>query len=375
MNIEIFELERLQSIYENTVDLNLTESGFHPFTLNELLSSQQRNELNDVILGYGQTNGSVALRQRVAALYDGLNEDNVVMTNGSAEANFIACHTLLQTGDEFVMMKPNYMQMWGIVEEMGCFPEAFQLQEENGWAPDLNELRNVVTTKTKMITVRNPSNPTGYILTEAEMREIVTIAEHVGAWIYSDEIYRGSELDGIECTSFIGMYDKVVVNGGLSKAYALPGLRVGWLAGPSDMIDNMWAYHDYTSITIGALSTKIAEWALEPELRMKILNRNRKLLRENLTATQDWVDSQGTLFRFVPPRGGGMAFMHYDFDMNSADLCHWLMKEKSVFILPGDVYGMDNYLRLGIGVEKEYLIKGLHRMAGALNKRFGAGSR
>jgi len=371
MKIPIFELERVQSIYENTVEYNLTESGFHPLTLSELLSGEQIEKLTSTVLGYGQTNGSVALRERIVALYDGQTTDNVLVTNGSAEANFVACHSLLEAGDEVVMMVPNYMQIWGIVEEMGAVPKAFHLREENEWAPDLDELRALVNDKTRMIAICNPNNPTGYTLTGDEMREIVKIADSVGAWVYSDEVYRGAELDGVEIPSFMGMYDKAMVNGGLSKAYALPGLRLGWLVGPEMTIADSWAYHDYTSITAGILSNRIAEIALSPEVRPGILERNRSMLRHNLQVVDDWLKAYGDLFRFVPPKAGGMAFMRYDLDINSSELSDWLRTTKSVFILAGDCYGMDHYFRVGIGAEEKTLVAGLSRVRDAFKERFG----
>lgn len=370
MNIRVFDLERIQSLYENTVDYNLTESGFHPFKLKELLTEEQRREIDDLVLGYGQTNGSIPVRERIAALYPGFNADNIMVTNGSAEANFVAAHTLLNAGDEMVMMVPNYMQLWGIVEEMGVTPRAFHLKEENGWAPDLDELRANVNEKTKMIAICNPNNPTGYVLTDAEMQEIVKIAESVGAWIYSDEIYRGAELNYVETKSFIGMYDKVLVNGGLSKAYALPGLRFGWLAGPKNIADDAWTYHDYTSISAGIISQYVAEIALSAEVRSTILKRNRDMLNENLVVMQDWVKAQGGAFSFIPPMAGGMAFMGYDYPINSTEMCHWLRTEQSVFIVPGDCYGMDNYIRIGIGAEKDFLLAGLSKMEAALRQKF-----
>ena len=371
MKIPIFELERVQSIYENTVEFNLTESGFHPLTLSELLTPEQIEELTGIVLGYGQTNGSIPLRERIAALYVGQTVDNVLVTNGSAEANFVACHSLLEAGDEVVMMVPNYMQIWGIVEEMGAAPRGFPLREENGWAPDLDELRSLVNDKTKMIVVCNPNNPTGYTLTDQEMREIVEIADSVGAWIHSDEVYRGAELDGIEIPSFMGMYDKTMVNGGLSKAYALPGLRLGWLAGPAETIADSWAYHDYTSIAAGILSNRIAEIALSPEVRPGILERNRSMLRHNLQIMVDWLATYGDLFHFVPPKAGGMAFMRYDLEINSTELADWLRTTKSVFILAGDCYGMDHYFRVGVGAEEKSLVAGLQRIRDALKERFG----
>jgi aspartate/methionine/tyrosine aminotransferase len=370
MKFSIFELERVQSIYENTVEFNLTESGFHPYTLKELLGPEQLAELEETVLGYGQTNGSIEVRERISSLYPGQGIDNVLVTNGSSEANFIACHTLLEPGDEIVVMIPNYMQIWGIAEELGATPIAFHLREENNWAPDLDELRSVVGDRTKMIAVCNPNNPTGYTLTADEMREIVAIAESVGAWVYADEVYRGAELDGVELTSFRGMAERVMIAGGLSKAYALPGLRLGWLVGPEETVGTSWAYHDYTSITAGILSHRVATIALSPEVRPQILDRNRSMLRSNLQMVQDWVDGFGGLIRFVPPKAGGMAFMSYDFDMNSTDLATWLRTEHSVFVLAGDCYGMDRFFRIGVGAEAEYLRTGLARVRRALIDRF-----
>jgi len=371
MKFPIFELERVQSIYENTVEYNLTESGIHPLTLGELLTTEQLETIRNTGLGYGQTNGSPAVRERIAALYPGLGADNVLATNGSSEANFVACHTLLEPGDEVVMMVPNYMQIWGIAEAMGAVPVAFHLREDDGWAPDLDELRRVVNDKTRMITVCNPNNPTGYTLSAGEMRSIATIADGVGAWIHADEVYRGSELDGVETPSFMGLAERVVVNGGLSKAYALPGLRLGWLAGPADAIATSWAYHDYTSITAGILSHVIGEIVLSPEVRQSILERSRSMLRTNLAHTLDWVDSMGNHLHFTPPKAGGMTFMRYDFDINSTELADWLRAEHGVFILAGDCFGMDSFFRIGIGAETDYLEAGLARARQALLDRFG----
>lgn len=370
MNIRTFDLERVQSLYENTVEHNLTESGFHPFSLNELLTQKQIDELQNTILGYGQTNGSIPCREAISKLYEGVNSDNILVTNGSSEANFVICHTLLEARDEVVMMVPNYMQIWGIAEEIGAHPKSWHLREENNWKPDMEELRTLVNSNTKMIVICNPNNPTGYVLTEEEMQEIVAIAKENDCWIHCDEVYRGAELNGIESRSFIGMYEKVTVNGGLSKAYALPGLRIGWLVGPKEIMDNSWAYHDYTSITAGILSHKVCEWVLQPELRIKVLDRNRKMLNENLEAVINWVKEHNDLFEFIPPKAGGMAFMKYNIDVNSTELAEYLRKNKSVFIVAGDCYGMDQYIRIGIGSELHFLLEGLEKIDIALKENY-----
>jgi len=359
MKIEIFELERTQSLYENTVDYNLTESGVHPYTLEELLDKEEIENLLSLRLGYGQTNGSIELREAVSRLYPGADLDNVLITNGTAEANFISIWCNLDPGDELLLMVPNYMQMSGIARSFGVTVKPFHLREELNWGPDLEELKGLITPRTKMISVCNPNNPTGAVLSEEGMKEIVRLAKEADAWIYSDEVYRGAELDGKEIPSFFGLYDKVIACCGLSKSYAFPGLRIGWLVGPKKAIEQCWACHDYTSISSGMLSNHVAALVLQPDRRMKVLNRNRKILKENLSALQEWTDKHGDLFSFIPPRAGGIAFLKYSMNINSSELMTKLREEKSVFIVAGDLFGMDHYLRIGFGAEKDYLLKGL----------------
>ncbi len=368
MKIETFELERRQSLWENTVEYNLTESGIHPFTISELLDDTQIKQLLDLRLGYGQTNGSIDLRNSISKLYPNASQENVFTTNGSAEANFVSIWSKLSLKDELVLMLPNYMQIWGLARSFGVKVKPFHLKEDLDWQPDIDEIQKLITPKTKMIAVCNPNNPTGSILSQTYIEELIDIANESSAWILSDEVYRGAELDGKETASFYGKYDKVIAVGGLSKAYSLPGLRMGWLVAPEDIAEKAWSYHDYTSISPGVLSQQIATWALEPIKRQKILTRNRKMLNENLSVFQNWLDKRKHLFDFIPQKAGAMSFVRYHFNMNSTVLTEKLRKEKSLLIVAGDCFGMDNYLRLGIGSEKEYLLAGLQRLEEGLEE-------
>lgn len=359
MKIETFELERIQSLWENRVKYNLTESGIHPYTLEELLDRDEIERLLSLRLGYGQTNGSEELREAISRLYPGTDLDNVLVTNGSAEANFLSIWTYLDPGDELILMLPNYMQIWGIARSFGATVKPFHLREELNWGPDLEELKSQISSRTKMISVCNPNNPTGAVLSDEAMKEIIQLAAQVDAWVYADEIYRGAELDSEETPTFLGMYDKTIVCCGLSKAYALPGLRIGWLVGPKDMVEKAWASHDYTSISSGILSNWVATLVLQPELREKVLSRNRKILNENLELLEDWLGKYDNLFSLIPPRAGGVAFPRYNMKINSTELATKLIQEKSVFIAAGDCFGMDHYMRIGIGSEKDYLLAGL----------------
>lgn len=359
MKIETFELERMQSLWENRVDYNLTESGIHPYTLRELLSEEEIQQLLDVRLGYGWTNGEPKLRDLVASYYPGATADNVLITNGSAEANFLAMWTLMEPGDNLVVMVPNYLQIWGLARSLGVEVRPFRLREEHDWTPDLEEIRALVSERTRAIVICNPNNPTGAVLSRQDMERIVEIARRGDTLVYTDEIYKGAEFDGQEGPSFRDLDERCIVAAGLSKALAHPGLRIGWLVGPEDFIEEAWLRNDYTTITTGLLNETVATVILQPERRQQILARNREMLQGNLRILQDWIARRPGLFDFIPPKAGGMCFLRYHHRINSTELATKLRDEKRLLVLPGDVYGMDHYIRLGIGERPDYLRAGL----------------
>ena len=359
MYIETFQLERNQSLYENSVRFNLTESGIHPYTLRELLSEKQQAEVLDLRLGYGQTNGAPELRRTLASYYPGCDEDNILVTNGSAEANFVAFWSLLEPGDEVAMMLPNYQLLFGLARSLGCIVRPFYLREDLAWAPDLDQLESQLSEKTRVIAVCNPNNPTGSVMSTEDMRRISELARTYDCYILSDEIYAGSELDGVDTPTFLSLYEKTIVASGLAKSLSHPGLRIGWLAGPREVIDGAWHHHDYTSISTGIISQYVANVILQPEKRREVLERGRSLLRTNVPIVQDWVDRHADNFRMVPPKAGGMAFLGYNLPVNSSELVTRLRQQKDVLLVAGDWFGMDNYLRLGIGGETAELIEGL----------------
>ncbi len=359
-----FEMERMMSKWENVVEYNLSESGVHPISVRELVGDPALlDELLDTELYYPQANGIIELRERIAALYPGATPDNVLVTVGCAEANFITTQTILAEGGEMVVMLPNYMQIWGIAHNLGARVKAFHLREERGWAPDLDELNDVVSEKTKLIAVCNPDNPTGYILTEEEMEAIVAAAERVGAWLLADEVYSGAErLTNTQTPSFWGRYDKVLAMNSLSKAYGLPGLRIGWVVGPSDMVDEIWARHEYTTISTTILANKLAAIALSPEVRPRLIQRTRDYIRRGFPILDGWLESHEGVFTLVPPQAAAIAFVRYHLDINSTELVKRLIHEKSVFIVPGDHFGMDHFLRISFGLPPDYLRAGLDRI-------------
>ena len=302
----------------------------------------------------------------------GIKEDDVIVAiNGSkvtdSDELTDEVHEM-EPGDEIVMMLPNYMLVWGLARSFGVKVVPFYLREERNWGIDIAELEGLVTDKTRMIVICNPNNPTGSVLSEVDMAEVARIADKADAYILSDEIYRGSELNGREGKSFHDVYDRTIVLSGLSKAMAHPGLRIGWIAADKQVVDDCWHCHDYTSISTGIISQYAGRLLLGPDRRQRVLNRGRNILRINLDYLTNWIAAHSDRFHLIPPSAGGMAFVRYELPINSSELTDRLRREKNVFVVPGDWYGMDHYLRFGIGCEHHVLTEGLERLGEFLSE-------
>ncbi len=370
MNIKPFALERWQSVWENRVGINLSESGVLPMSVAELVDDPKQLEaVLQTPLGYPQTNGSELLRSRVAELYPGATPENVLMTSGCSEANFVVVWALVEPGDEVVFMQPNYMQIAGVAEAFGAHVRPLWLQESCRWSLDADAL-NLITPRTKLVALCNPNNPTGAVMSEDTMNAACARAAEVGAWVLCDEVYRGAEFDGDLTPTMWGRYERVLCTAGLSKAYSLPGLRSGWVVGPARMIDKLWEAHDYTSIGISMLTDKLATIAMDK--RKAILERSRRIIRRNYAVVRSWIEAQGGLFRHVPPAAGAIAWVGYNAPWPADSIVELLRTKKDVLLVPGSQFGMDKFFRIGFGGEAEHLTHGLERFAELLHELRGS---
>ncbi len=368
-----FDLERWQSTWENRVRFNLSESGVHPLSVRELitLAGASTEPLLDVRLGYSQSNGTDALRARIAALYSGASPDQVLVTTGSAEANYIAALRLIEPGDSVAMLLPNYLQLWGHSQNLGAQVRGFRLREDQNWAPDAAEIRAAIAPGTKLVVVTNPHNPTGSILADAVRRTILERTAEVGAWLLADEVYIGAERDGRTTQSFWGSYDRLVCVSGLSKAYGLPGLRIGWLVAPPELVADAWARHDYTTIGPSGVTDHLATLALEPAVREHLLARTRGILRENYPVLEAWLREFGDAFSWVPPSAGAICFARYRPAVPGEDLVERVRAAEDVLLVPGEHFGMPGYLRFGYGNESGELRHALAAAGAGLRRAFG----
>jgi hypothetical protein len=367
MPLEPFAMERWQSSYEMEVAYNLSDSGIQPVTLASLVDhSWIREVLARQPLGYGHTRGSPELREAVAALYAGADADQVLVTTGTAEANFLVTWWLVEPGDELVLMLPNYMQIHGLAHGFGGVVRPWWLRADRAWRPDATALDALVGPRTKAIVVCNPNNPTGAVLTAEEMNAVVRAAARAGAWIVADEVYRGAEVLRDRTPSFWGRYDRVLVTGGLSKAYGLPGLRIGWILGARDAIDALWARRDYTTIGPAHLSDALARVALSPRVHARLTQRTRLTLQSHLGLLTAWVNEQEGRVTWTPPDACAVALLRYQAPVNSTALAERLRREREVLVIPGDHFHLDGFIRVGYGMEVSILEEGLRRIGAVL---------
>jgi len=356
MRFPVFEMERMQSTWEHRVRFDLSESGVEPLTFGEAtrLLGVRTDEIR---LGYADGRGREATRALVAALHPGASAEHVLVTTGTSEANFLALTTLLERGDEVVVVLPNYMQVHGLARGLGATVREVWLHEDEGWRLDLDRLRAQVSARTKLVCICTPNNPTGGVLGADELDAVCEIARAAGAWVLSDEVYRGAERDGAESASAHGRYERVIVTGGLSKAYGLPGLRIGWLVAPPELIAQAWAQKDYTTIAANTLSEVFAEAALL--CRPQLLARTRGILRERWPVLESWAAAHGGRLHWTAPRAGAICFFGYSYPVDSQPFVDRLIRERSTMVVPGSQFLAERHLRIGFGSPLAILRAGL----------------
>jgi aspartate/methionine/tyrosine aminotransferase len=364
MDLDLFTMERYQSLHWHAVDYDLSESGVRPMSIHDLLGPDADAEaFMATTLGYPLSEGSAETRANIAEWYPGAQIENVTVANGGSEANLLTLWTLLDEDDRLAFMIPNYLQGLGLGRAFGRGVDTFRLRQRGGrWQLDLDGLHEAVTKKTKVIMVCNPNNPTGHVLTETEMGAVVDAAERVGAWIVADEIYRGAEVDtDVVTPTFWGRYDKVVITSGLSKAFAMPGLRIGWVLAPPKIIERVHEHHDYTTLTPGMLSDRLTAYAMQPEVRERIFARTRGIIRANLPRLEEWLEAHDA-FRYVRPSAGAIAYAKVDVPGGTSALVERIREEQSVLLVPGEMFGLKKGIRFGFGFDIEHTMKGLARV-------------
>jgi len=371
MHIEPFAVEIWMNAWETKCELNLAETCVASLTIAQLLDLTGRNDrdlsdLLDLKMTYGDIRGSERLLGAVSALYDNQLPDNIIITHGTIGANMLVHKALVGTGDRVVAVVPTYQQHYSIPESLGADIHRLKLREENGFLPDLDALRALVTPGTRLIAINNPNNPTGSLMDRAMLEEIARIARDAGAYILCDEVYRGIDQVGSGTTaSMADIYEKGISTCGMSKAYSLAGLRLGWIAGPQEVIEDVSIHRDYDTISVGMIDDHFAAMALEN--RDRILERSKAITRENLAVLEQWVAGEPRI-SWVKPRSGTTTLLRYDLPLTSDEFCIRLVRETGVLFTPGSAFDMEGYVRIGFANTPAVLKQGLDRVSDFISR-------
>lgn len=371
MKIREFGVEMWMNLYENHCKYNLAETCVESLTVNELLEITGAREtfLKDLLamkLTYGAIEGSERLRGSIAKLYLHQKIENILITHGAIGANALIHKTLVEPGDHVVSVLPTYQQHYSIPESFGADVSILKLREENGFLPDLEELKQMVSSKTKLISINNPNNPTGSLMDQPFLEDVIAIARSVDAYILSDEVYRGINQEGESFTASIAdLYEKGISTGSMSKAYSLAGLRLGWIAAPEDVIHAVMIHRDYDTISVGMIDDYLAGLALEH--KDKILARSLYIVRHNLDILDRWVAKEPRV-SYIKPKGGTTALLKIDVNMSSRDFCVKLLESKGVMFTPGSALDIEGYVRIGYANNPKILEDGLVQVSDFLKE-------
>lgn len=366
MNYETFQLERWMTRWELDVDYDIAESGILPLSVAEILeivpdeaAEALRKDLMALPLSYSEARGTIALREILAATYERATAEDILVTTGAIEANFLLFSALLQPGDHVVAVSPAYQQLHSVPRALGADLDLWSVVQADGFAYDLDGLESLVTDRTKLIVINTPHNPTGATLNDQQLDRVVKIADNVGAWVLSDEAYRWLEIPGGEKLPgpLHDRYERAISVGTVSKPFGVPGLRIGWFVANAGIAQKAWGIRDYVSLSPARLSDRIAQTVVAE--RDSVLRRNAAIITENMATATAWFEKNSDLASWTPPRGGLLAMMRYQLPIPSTELADRLAAEKRVMLAPGSAFGIEHHLRLGIGQRPDLFRKGL----------------
>ncbi|KAL4784573.1 hypothetical protein BJX76DRAFT_347700 [Aspergillus varians] len=385
VQIKAFAVEQWMDKYETTAKYNVAETCSASVSVRDLQDfseDKSSHPLDDVLsrkLTYGEIRGSERLRTTLANLYSvrtptPLPSDNILVTAGAIQANFLLLYTLVGPGDHVVCHYPTYQQLYSVPASLGADVSLWKSKEADGWKLDLEELKGLIQPNTKLIILNNPQNPTGAIIPQETLDEIVEIARSSSIYVLCDEVYRPlfhsiSPMDSEFPSSILSLgYERTIATGSMSKAYSLAGIRVGWIASrDSSVIEACASARDYTTISVSQLDDAVASYALAPTTLHALLRRNIDLARTNFAILEKFIESHRWACDWVKPRAGTTAFVRFNKmgkPVNDVAFCETLLEQTGVMLVPGSLCfggGEDfhGYVRIGFVCETQVLDDGL----------------
>lgn len=352
MKLEPFALERFFARHEFNVKYNLCASDCETFTVGELLAQEPgaADAFTALRLGYTETAGHPELRRQIAALYQGITADDILVFAGAEEAIFIFMNAVLNSGDHLIVHSPCYQSLAAVAEGNGCRVTLWPTTQENGWEPAFELLERSGRAATRALVVNFPHNPSGFLPSRAFFDRMMQLASANGWLVFADEVYRFLEYKPEDrLPAACEVHKNGVSLGVMSKAFGLAGLRLGWLACRNrDILHKMAAFKDYTTICTAAPSEFLSSLALRHH--EAILNRNRGIIARNLDLLRDFMRQHSGHFSWREPLAGPIAFPRVNFAQASDDFCSDLLKKKGLLLLPGRLLAAAPvHFRIGFG--------------------------
>jgi aspartate/methionine/tyrosine aminotransferase len=351
MKIHPFSLERYFSAHEFTAKYLLGSSDPESMTLQALLSLEPGAEaaLQQLWLGYTEYHGHPALRAAISDLYHHVSAEEVLVFTGAEEPIFAFMNVVLQPGDHVIVQSPCYQSHLEVAGSLGAEVSSWVSRFEAGWAPDLEELKRLLRPNTKVLVVNSPHNPTGYHFDEASWLALVQIAREHGLWLFSDEVYQGLEqAQSLRLLAACDLYERGVSLHGVSKAYGLAGLRIGWLVTHDRaLFQALSTFKDYLTICNAAPSELLATIAVKHS--EQLFARSVSQLQENLAHLEAFVERRSTLFQWVKPRAGSTTLIYWK-PKHAVAFCDDLLRDTGIMLIPSTHFSFgDEFLRFGYG--------------------------
>jgi aspartate/methionine/tyrosine aminotransferase len=355
MNLKDFKVERYFARYEFTARYLLSSSDCDGYSMNyvlDLASQEEKEQWDNLKLGYTETIGSEKLRIAVKQHYETIGLDEIVVSS-PGEANFVLMNVLLNAGDHVICMTPMYQSLYQVSKDLGCSVSFWQpATDDKNWYYDPADLKKLITSNTKLIVLNFPHNPTGFSPNINDYKEIIEIARQKGITIFSDEMYRFLNHDSnVLLPSACDMYENAVSLWGTAKTFGLAGLRLGWLTSKNkELLRKVESFKDYLSICSSATSEILATIALNN--LEKFLNPNLNKIKANILLFEQFYKRHTGFCDFLKPNSGSTAFIKLKINETAMDFAEKLVKDTGIMLLPSETfeYG-SSYARIGFGRE------------------------
>lgn len=353
-DLPVFKLEDYLAQYEFSVPYLLCSSDPESWSLKDVIAManpEERKLWENIHLSYTEVQGLPLLRDAIArGFYPGLGMENILCFAGAQEGILGTLSMLCDREDHVIIVKPYYQSLYEVPKAQGCSMSVLQLREENNWALDLDELEKLIRPNTKWFITNYPNNPTGQLLEEKELKALIQILDKHSIYLFCDEVYRLSGPEPIQWTSPVAtLYPKGISLSVMSKAFGMPGLRVGWIACQDvNLIEKVKKIKYYTSICNSGLSEVVSIITIRN--KDKILSYNNELIGKNFRLLQEFFKRHAEIFSWAPPKGGCIGFVRYKKEEPIEKFCDRLVKKAGVLLIPGSVFDLEsNHFRIGFG--------------------------